>query len=250
MTTELTSPQRFARLRFFGLYALSIALILIVAASFWNIKTEGSSENETSAIGNTNPRIQNVWVQTDAFLHSRLQNLNQQYLVTINNGDTSKETAVYIEALENAFRVSLDSLTQTDQSLTNIEATSFTQLIIRFKEELESRSLLHQKHLQLMRFNAGASSTTKISEEVKRLRNSLSEREQQIQRLQQNASAQPGLGAPSNNADVSKLKAELYNVKKINDRLRSQSSELSKSYQAIVADNRRLLSQLQSSRKQ
>lgn len=238
------SQQKTAKIKFFAVYIVSVALIIIILAAFR--KTEqlppaAAAENE---VGTTDNQL----AQADALLHSRMSELDKLRLSAIQNPVKGGGDESAIQSAETNFILLLDSLEKQKTGLADEQQEALSSLLANFKNELQVKNLLHDSYGQVLK-RQSAQPVSTDNGEAERLRSSLEEKEKTINLLQQQLARKPAT-VPQPTEEDRETKKKLASLKTAFDRLQEQNKNMERSYKVVVEDNRRLLTQLQSARKQ
>ena len=247
MTVENLSGQRKAKIKFFAVYALSVLFIIAITASLW--RNNAASAEMVNPI-ETEERGDSQVQEVDHLLHGKLKELDNLYKTLTNNSSKANEYLPLIQASENSFSITLDSVTAETRNITSEqERQGWNTLLANFKNELQSRSSLYNSYLQLLSTKPSTLAVTN-SEEVQQLKASLEDKERSIASLQAELREKPSPVIQNNSGALNDLQDKLAKSKTANEKLQNQINAMKQSYQTVVEDNRRLLTQLQSSRKQ
>lgn len=270
MIAVTLSEQKKAKLKFFTTYVLSIILILFLFAYLW--RDEGSVSAQDNAVYSASDS--KSYVLADAFLHKKMQELDNLYASSINNNATS---LTGVQPAEKAFQSSLDSLEREVAEITDKEQKNNWRLLLEnFRSSFQNKSSLMNAYSLLQRDTSRnmtastpdqnkAGNNTAAVEELKALmrqkderiaslerqrQGELAEKDRAIVSLQNQLAQKPGAISQRSASDDSEWKQKYNSIKARHTELNTAYNTLSSSYQSVVADNRRLLNQLQQARKQ
>ncbi len=273
MIAATLKEQKRTKIRFFAVYVASVVLIVIIISSLWKNSASASQANATQAYS---PTENEKLMRADALLHIRLEALDNRYSAALldgKKGAAAKRSNLL--SAEGDFKVTLDSLEKVAAEVKDEEqklALLFT--VTNFRKSFEARSKLMNGYATLLnntdRPSIAFQSLPGISnEEMQELKTILVEKEEKvatlekqritdlaekdriISSLQKQVAQRPNVPVQSTaTAGDSEWKQKYTRLKASYDDIAGQNSALNKSYKAIVDDNRRLLSQLQSARKQ
>ncbi len=273
MIAATINEQKKAKMKFFAAYIFSVILIIIVFASVWRNTSAASADMRDTPSLFREPGV----VQQDVMLHTKLQELDNLYLAAF-NGDTKEIDLALgkITPVENSFHLTLDSLEKLVPLVKDQQQKNETELVVSsFRKAFLSRTVIRESYVELLNDTARTARKTvmvpasaatneidnlktmlvekeeKLAALEKQLQAGLAEKDRVITSLQTQSSQKPVTTTPTNSSSVDgEWRAKHAKLKAGYDDLVIQNNTLSKSYKAIVDDNRRLLSQLQAARKQ
>ncbi|HEX8316630.1 MAG TPA: hypothetical protein VF609_16625 [Flavisolibacter sp.] len=246
MTANILTQQKKAKLKFFAVYIVSVVLILIIFAAFRT--TDQPTVAAVESVSTPSAGQSGQLAEADALLHSRMNDLDKLRLAAVQNPANAARSDMAIQTAEADFTVLLDSLEKQKAELSNVDQQRLSLLLENFKNELQAKSQMHSNYIQLVKKQSVPPVTTN-NEEVERLRSALEDKEKTISSLQQQLASKP-VSAPRTTNDDAETKKKLASLKAAYDRLQIQNATMEKSYKIVVEDNRRLVTQLQSPRKQ
>lgn len=263
--TNITPPDlRKTKLKFFSAYVISVFFILVLFASIWQ-GDSAASASEKTYYPDTNGQ---AYVQADYYLHKRMLELNNMYSSFMSNSDTSSEKLI---AAESAFKNSLDSIQTEVSSMQNdVQQKEWNLLLESFRKILDnsttmsSYARIKNDSASFDRITASSvNSSDSNNVALGRLKMMLNQKEEQIAylerrnqtavaekdrtilSLQSRISQNNGSVLPKSTAEDAGWKQKFIQMKSRHAELNSSYNNLSQSYQNVVADNRRLLNQLQ-----
>jgi hypothetical protein len=281
----MSTFKKNATLRFVTLYVFSLLLIFIVVTGFWQ-----------KGLGPKQPAIQQssgsseYFMQFDTLLHTKLDQLDNLYASYLNNLENGTADATNFLSVRNELSTTLDSIANQASFLTNGSKKETMEMIVsRFRPSLEIKNRLINELTYLPRNTA----LTKVQgvtidqsyakTEIERLKNTLAEKEQAINLLEQKLQQQPGTDGTVTNAPTQKELADKNNLiaslqtqikqkdaalqrasqtnsngsgdewkpkysslKASYDKLADSEKALKNAYKTVIDDNKRLIGQLQS----
>lgn len=282
MTNTTRAAQRKAKLRFALLYAVSLVLLLVVMSAFWRRLAPPA---ETSAVPQAAEREQYI-VQADTFLHHRMERLDAVYAAAVEARQRGQETSPALEAVRREFSRALDSLDEQASFLDNgPKKQALQQVSEKFRKSFGDRERIVNAVFALPKLQApqaASTSATGAANEVDALKRQVEEKDARITALLAAAEQSGNGGAVQQASDKDKtiaalqaqvkqkeaaLQAALQNrpaspassggewqqkyasLKSSYDKVAASEKNMKAAYQALADDNRRLLSQIQSLRK-
>lgn len=272
MIAATLAEQKRAKLKFFAAYIASVLLILVIIASFLQ-RNPPLSESATAVADPDAKRL----METDALLHNRMAQVDKAYADSFSGNNLSGDALKSLQAAGISFSSTLDSLSKEAALLKDENRKGeMNHLLENFKRSFETRNALMNGYTALLndtiRNNSGGTLLTnmpatndaalqelknvlvqkeeKIAALEKQRLTELAEKDKTIASLQNQVSQRANMSVQTNTGGDSEWKQKYAKLKASYDNLAGQNNSLNKSYKAIVDDNRRLLSQLQSARKQ
>lgn len=281
-----SDDQKKTRLRFIGLYAISLLLIFVVVSAFWK------KEVLTTAADPVPPPSENVgyFLQLDTMLHAKMDQLDNVYAAYLKGTrvDGDKETADLLST-KYYMTATLDSIEKLTKALNDgVKKRMMDLVVARFRTSFEARnslmnelSVLPKSKAEKLDKLASEEKPLMTSEEIDELKNILVDKEEKIadleKKLQDNnqsiqtvelqtqkdlaeknkyiASLETQLKqkgsikvvSPTNTvAGETEWKQKYTAMKAAYDKKAASEASLKSAYKTVADDNRRLLSQLQS----
>lgn len=263
MIAATVQEQKRARFRFFALYFMSVVLIVLIIAALW--KADPQPEPSVAVM----PATVEAPSEDYATLQTKLFEMDGLYSGLAQSKDGGAAIQKSMQSAEAGFNASLDSLQKlADDQADPGQRAKMAGLIAGFRKSLQSRMGLVNDYVAAQAANAQSpKSTIADPAEVNELKSMLVQKEQDLASLAEKAR----LDVETKDKQIATLQAQkkgtttvvtqtvsndgewkqkYTKLKASNDNLVSQNASLNKSYQAVVDDNRRLLSQVKSSRKE
>lgn len=266
MTTANLTSRKIAKLKFFGIYALSILLIVIVFSSFLSVNGNGIGRDSNGIAAKPDHRK-----SVNDLLHrqmDRLQNACAAYAQ--NSGSKEAMDALWQE--DEAFSTVVDSIRKASASISEAsERMDVETALDAFRREAKKQVSFVKSIASLPRDTASAGAGPS-EEELNELKGILLQKEQRIldmetqQRqlleakdktitdLQNRVNAQPAVPQQRTATTAAglewkdkydKLKATTDKLREANNENTTMIRELKASYKTVVDDNKRLVGQLQ-----
>jgi hypothetical protein len=292
MTTVTPEEQKKARLRFLGLYGVSLVLIFIVVSAFWQNKGGIIEKSIDQEVAESNF----YFFQTDTLLHARMEQMDKafaDYLTKRTKGNHADAGSFF--AAKKSFASVLDSIEQQAAYLSNgPKKNAMTTLSSKFRVAFTERSKILDAVALLPRQKGDTSqvanaSNGQASAELEELKKILVDKETKIAALEKSAQAvQPGnekgmtellnqkqqelagkdkiiaflenqlkqaqaqkqvVMTSSHSPSESEWKQKYASLKDSYDKVSANEKSLKSAYKTVADDNRRLLNQLQTMRK-
>lgn len=263
--------QRKSKLKFFAAYLVSVFLILVVFAALWQGDSAASSRPASFPATMSGEN----YMEADAFLHNRMEELDGLYMSAIGNNGAAINN---LREAEKGFIASLDSLEDKAEEEENKAHKDEWQLLVsNFRTALQARGSMMNKLARMQQVTTPVSPVVKeakpdnsaINAVVEDLKSQLAKKDEQLASLEsqtRNDIAQKNRTIASlqeqvrkgtivvprqNNSAAEEEWKKKYNaIRSRHTELNTAYNALSASFQSVVADNRRLLGQLQQLRKQ
>jgi hypothetical protein len=250
------SNRRLAKVKFFIVYTISVLLIVIVLSSFFK---SGNAAVTSVPQENDNSRMAAV----NEVLHGRLHSLQAATVFYLENGRPPEGLAA-VERERLVFQSAIDSIRKGMTDISNTrEKAAVLGLLSSFTTSADNQSRLARSPA-LPAGGSQAAVDPNSGAEVAGLKQMLADKQSQITALEKQiqeavqekndalASMQNRPVAQPDNAasdDAAAEWKEKYNrLKSSADKSSSQLEALKSSYQQVVEDNRRLITQLQAAR--
>src|SRR5688572_4637042 len=292
MTTVTPEEQKKARLRFLGLYGVSLVLIFIIVSAFWQNKngTKVRSIDEEVAESNL------YFFQTDTLLHARMEQMDKAFSDYLSQRTkNSNADASHFVAAKNSFVTVLDSIEQQAGYLSNgPKKNAMTNLSAKFRVAFNERNKIVDAVAVLPRHKGDSSqsastNTAQANAELEELKKILLDKENKIAELEKRTAVmQPGnengmsdllnqkqkelaakdkviaflesqlkqahsqkqvVMTSNNSSSDSEWKQKYASLKESYDKVSAEEKSLKSAYKTVADDNRRLLNQLQTMRK-
>ncbi len=280
MIAATLAEQKKAKLKFFAAYVVSIVLVMIIFASLWR---DHSSAALTSDVPAATPSHEK-FVQVYTALEARLQELDNLTISLVSSKEKSGPKVQAVQAAQASVKNSLDSLSKDAATVSDEEERQeLINLVAGFRKTADNNaglltgylSVLNDTSRVVVRTNTVVQNVpVKDDAAMQELKAMLVEKEQRITGLEQQrqnevaeknktiTSLQGQLKQAQNGRQTivnvpqtvtggdPELKQKVATLKSTNDKLSAQNATLNNAYKALVEDNRRLLTQIQSMRKQ
>ena len=280
MIAATIAEQKKAKLKFFAAYLLSILLVLVIFASLWR---DSAATAITSNVPVAKPSHQK-FVQAYNALQSQFQELDNLSVSLVNSKEKSGLKVQAVQAAQASVKNSLDSLSKEAASVSDDgERQELNNLVNGFRKTADNSAAVVNSYIAIVNDTSRVVVRTntvvqnvpvKDDAALQELKGMLVEKEQRITSLDQQRQNEMAAKDKTINSlqgqlkqaqtvrptvvnvpqtvtgGDPELKQKLAKLKSTNDNLSSQNATLSSAYKALVEDNRRLLSQIQSMRKQ
>ena len=242
------NEEKKSRLRFVLLYAFSLVLIFIVVTAFWKKSSDvaGGSAAE--------PGSDDYFMQYDTLLYNSWKQIDEESIGYLRNVQKGNSTAVGFVSAKKSFESKLDSLEKEASFLTTgAKKQAIEQIVARYRKSIVTRSRFMEKIGHLPKGSTPVIDTSSGSNaETNNLRSMLAGKDQRIldlenQLRQKNAALQSGNPSAIDNSGEWKQK---YNsLRSEHDKLLQTEKSLRSAYKTVADDNRRLLAELQQTKK-
>jgi hypothetical protein len=263
MISATLTEQTKAKLKFFAGYIVSVSLIMIILASLW--------QGDTASFGNGYVSSAEAvkLMETDAFLHQKMEELDNLYTSSLAVVDNQNSGNLNIASAETAFRTTLDSIEkETALSGRKHPKEEMNLLVANFRKIILNRSVLLNSSAQLLNDtylstnNIASDSFTTGNDAMQELKTVLEGKEEKLASLKKKsqtdlvekdkiiASLQKQLSKRVGSTLDGEWKQKYAKLKTFYDNLRTENNALNKAFKTVVDDDRRLRNQLQSTRKQ